>query len=51
MTLQTFMASLRSQNVQVWFDRDRLRCSGPKEVLTAEVRAEPKKPHREISSW
>src|SRR5512139_3647183 len=51
MTIQTLIESLRGQNVQLCVDGDRLRCSGPKEVLTAEVCAELTKRKAEIISF
>ncbi len=39
MSLIEFLAYLRSLDVQIWVDRDRLRCSAPEGVLTQELHA------------
>ena len=40
MTTQEFLLELRGLDVQVWLEGDRVRCSAPPDVLTAERRAE-----------
>jgi thioesterase domain-containing protein len=37
-TVQAFLAELRSRDVHVWADGDRLRCNAPPDVLTPELR-------------
>lgn len=38
MSVPTFLAELRSRNIQIWADRDQLRCTAPAGVLTRELR-------------
>ena len=38
MKVPTFLAELRSRDIQVWADGDRLRCNAPPDVLTPELR-------------
>ncbi|HMH81377.1 MAG TPA: thioesterase domain-containing protein [Gemmatimonadales bacterium] len=38
MTVSAFLAELRSRDIQVWADGDRLRCNAPPDVLTPELR-------------
>jgi thioesterase domain-containing protein len=38
MSLRVFLAELRSRDIQVWADGDRLRCNAPADVLTPELR-------------
>jgi thioesterase domain-containing protein len=38
MSVTVFLAELRSRDIQVWADGDRLRCNAPAEVLTPELR-------------
>ena len=40
MTTQEFLIELRRLDVDVWLEGDRIRCSAPADVLTAERRAE-----------
>ena len=40
MTTFEFLHQLKKLGVKVWLDGDRLRCAGPEQVLTAEVREE-----------
>ncbi|MBD2665598.1 amino acid adenylation domain protein [Richelia sinica FACHB-800] len=39
-TIQEFLSDLCSQDIKIWAEGDRLRCSGPKAVLTPEIKAE-----------
>jgi thioesterase domain-containing protein len=39
-TVRAFLAELRSRDIEVWADGDRLRCNAPAGVLTAELRDE-----------
>src|SRR5438093_74778 len=48
MTSSEFFAYLRSLDVQLWMDGDRLRCSAPRGVLTAELNEELKRRKEEI---
>lgn len=38
MTVSAFLAELRGRDIHVWADGDRLRCNGPPDVLTPELR-------------
>ena len=40
MTTQEFLVELRQLDVDLWLEGDRIRCSAPPDVLTAERRAE-----------
>ncbi|MEO1395698.1 MAG: amino acid adenylation domain-containing protein [Cyanobacteria bacterium J06634_5] len=40
--IETFLADLSRQEVTLWMDGDRLRCSGPEAVLTNELNAQLK---------
>ena len=40
MTVAEFLTDLRKRDVALWLDGDRLRCSAPPNVLTAELQAE-----------
>ncbi|MBI4241077.1 MAG: amino acid adenylation domain-containing protein [Candidatus Rokubacteria bacterium] len=48
MTTRELLAHLRSQDAKLWADGDRLRCSAPRGVLTAELRAELSRRKEEI---
>jgi len=37
-TVSAFLAELRGRDIHVWADGDRLRCNGPPDVLTPELR-------------
>ena len=32
--IETFLAGLTRQNIKLWLEGERLRCSGPEELLT-----------------
>lgn len=40
MRAPAFLAELRSRDIQVWADGDRLRCNAPTDVLTPDLRAQ-----------
>jgi thioesterase domain-containing protein len=47
-SVATFLAELRQRDIQVWTDRDRLRCNAPAGVLTPELRDQLKRRKSEI---
>jgi len=47
-TVHALLAELRSRDIQVWADGDRLRCSAPDGVLTAELRDRLQQRKRDI---
>ena len=49
--LKTFLARLARQEVKLWLDGDRLRCSGPEEVLTDALNAQLKERKPEIIAF
>src|SRR5262245_43173290 len=51
MTSAEFFAYLRSLDVQFWMDGDRLHCSAPRGVLTAELNEELKRRKEEIVAF
>ena len=51
MTIAEFLSRMRSLNVELWADGDRLRCNAPKEVLTAELSVELKERKQEILAF
>ncbi|MEL7355556.1 MAG: amino acid adenylation domain-containing protein [Cyanobacteria bacterium J06560_6] len=50
-SLETFLAHLSRQEVKLWLDGDRLRCSGPEDVLTDEINAQLKERKPEIIAF
>ena len=46
-----FVSRMRSLNVELWADGDRLRCNAPKEVLTPDLAAELKGRKQEILAY
>jgi len=46
--IESFLAALSRQEVRLWMDGDRLRCTGPEEVLTSELSAQLKERKPEI---
>ena len=50
MTTQEFLVELRRLDVDLWLEGDRIRCSAPSEVLTAERRAELARRRLEIEA-
>ena len=49
--LETFLARLARQEVKLWLDGERLRCSGPEEVLTDALNAQLKERKSEIIAF
>jgi len=49
--IETFLATLSRQDVKLWLDGDRLRCSGPEAVLTPELNAQLKNRKPEIITF
>ena len=50
MTTQEFLIELRRLDVDLWLEGDRVRCSAPPDVLTAERRAELARRKTEIEA-
>jgi len=50
-TTAEFLSHLRSLSVELWADGERLRCNGPKEVLTLELAAELKERKQDILTF
>ncbi|MEL6468400.1 MAG: amino acid adenylation domain-containing protein [Cyanobacteria bacterium J06623_4] len=50
-SIETFLASLSRQQVKLWVEGDRLRCSGPEEILTETLYAELKDRKPEIVAF
>ena len=51
MRVPALLAELRSRDVQIWADGDRLRCSAPAEVLTPELRDQLQQRKNDILSF
>jgi len=49
--IATFLAELSRQNIKLWMEGDRLRCSGPDAILTPELSAQLKARKTEIVSF
>lgn len=49
--IETFLADLSRQEVKLWLEDDRLRCSGPEAVLTDELNAQLKSHKPEIIAF
>ena len=49
--IETFLASLSRQEIKLWLEGDRLRCSGPETVLTSELNAQLKSRKPEIIAF
>jgi thioesterase domain-containing protein len=49
--LQQFLAELRSRDIEIWADGDRLRCTAPAGVLTPELRQELQQRKGEILAF
>ncbi|MGB3300746.1 MAG: amino acid adenylation domain-containing protein, partial [Phormidesmis sp.] len=49
--IETFLAALSRQDVKLWMDGDRLRCSGPDAVLTEDFNAQLKARKLEIIAF
>ncbi|MEM6451442.1 MAG: amino acid adenylation domain-containing protein [Cyanobacteria bacterium P01_D01_bin.105] len=49
--IESFLADLSRQNVRLWMDGARLRCTGPEEVLTNELNAQLKERKSEIIAF
>ncbi|MGZ8829079.1 MAG: TubC N-terminal docking domain-related protein, partial [Thermoanaerobaculia bacterium] len=48
MSVSTFLAELRSRDIQVWPDGDHLRCNAPAGELTPDLRDELRQRKRDI---
>lgn len=48
MSVRAFLAQLRSRDIRVWLDGERLRCSAPEGLLTPELRGELQRRKRDI---
>ena len=51
MTVPAFLAELRSRDIHVWADGDRLQCNAAAGALTAELRTELQIRKREILAY
>ncbi|MGD1897772.1 MAG: amino acid adenylation domain-containing protein [Phormidesmis sp.] len=49
--IETFLAELSRQEVRLWMEGERLRCSGPEAVLTHELNAQLKRRKSEIITF
>ncbi|MBE9060867.1 condensation domain-containing protein, partial [cf. Phormidesmis sp. LEGE 11477] len=49
--IESFLADLSRQEVRLWMDGDRLRCTGPEEVLTSELNVQLKERKPEIIAF
>ena len=50
-SIEVFLANLSRQDVKLWMDGERLRCSGPEAVLTADLNTQLKARKPEVIAF